>query len=54
MSKYTMKDVNKLMAERGWRKNQAMSYFIEIGAKTGDGTSQNLINTHRRATKKSK
>tara|TARA_R110000868_G_scaffold116345_3_gene309888 strand:+ start:2550 stop:2714 length:165 start_codon:yes stop_codon:yes gene_type:complete len=54
MNKYTMKDVNKLMADRGWRQNQAMSYYIEIGAKTGSGVSKSLENNYNRAMKKYK
>jgi len=49
--KYTMKDVNKLMADRGWRQTQAMDYYIKIGAKTGAGVSKSVESNYKRALK---
>ena len=49
--KYTMKDVNKLMVDRGWRQTQALDYYIKIGTKTGLGVSKNVVNNYNRAIK---
>jgi len=49
--KYTMKDVNKLMVDRGWRQTQALDYYIKIGGKTGLGVSKNVVNNYNRAIK---
>lgn len=49
-----MKDVNKLMADRGWRQTQAMDYYIKIGAKTGSGVSKSVENNYNRAMRKIK